>query len=128
AVNKGALGAFAYLKDGLARLAEWPVHVAEMTLDGEVVQLPYLNFLAVANARSAGGGFPLATHANPTDGLLDVIALPLENPSDLRPVAEAWMSGSLAGSEGLIARRAHTVRVTADPPIAWRIDGDDGGT
>jgi diacylglycerol kinase (ATP) len=79
---------------------------------------------ALANARSYGGGMPIAPHARPDDGLLDVVivrelsrlALMLQFPRLLR--------GQHLSHPRVSSFRAASLRIEGDPATRITLDGE----
>lgn len=81
----------------------------------------------VANLDVYGTGFPMAIHARPDDGLLDVCLLPMRSVFDVMEVAATALVGEHLEREGVIYARGTHVRITAEAPVAVQVDGDACG-
>ncbi len=98
-----------------------------VTVDGRVVFGPAKGMAMVANCPEHGIGFRFLPEADPTDGLLDVIAFEVDDSWDglLKvPAAAAEILGKLAGSS---LARGREIRVEAERPLPVQADGDPLG-
>jgi diacylglycerol kinase (ATP) len=91
--------------------------------DGPPERIEALNVI-VANARTCGGGFQVAPFADPEDGLLDVVVVRWASALDLARVGMRLMRGDYLDAEGVMHRRARSVRVVAKPAMWFNVDGE----
>jgi len=91
--------------------------------DGAAERIEALNVI-VANARTCGGGFEVAPHADPEDGLLDIVVVRWGSALDLARVGVRLMRGDYMGGDDVVHRRARAVRVVSKPPMWFNVDGE----
>jgi len=80
--------------------------------------------VGVGNGRTCGGGVEIWPDADPTDGLLDVCALPVSSALDAAKLLKRIRNGEHVELEGVQAFQAAEVRVEAHPPIELNLDGE----
>ncbi len=106
-------GKAAFFLGTLRAMAVYKNRPVRVRVDGEVVlEAPIFN-VAIANGRYFGGGMMIAPDADPSDGLLDVVAL-----ADMSKLESALLSqhiyqGKHLGREGVSVARGK--RVEAEP-------------
>lgn len=121
---KASWGPLAYLIGAVQVLPELTDYdTAVRWDDGTTDTLSLLN-LAVANGRTAGGGWPVAPMANPEDGLLDVIGVRYASFIDLAEMSAQFMVGTYLANEHVFHRRAQQVAVTSRPGMWFNLDGE----
>ncbi|HUG89207.1 MAG TPA: diacylglycerol kinase family protein [Planctomycetaceae bacterium] len=91
--------------------------------DGPEEVVPALNVI-IGNGRTAGGGLYAAPHANPEDGLLDVVVVLDGSPIDLAVLAAKFVVSDYVQSDLVVFRRARRVSVVSKPPLRFSADGD----
>ncbi|MDB5308183.1 MAG: phosphatase family protein [Gemmataceae bacterium] len=117
-------GPLAYLRGAVGPIADLPRFRITLRLDGgPAEQFDVLN-VVVANARTAGGGLPVAPTANPEDGRLDVVLVRAGDVLDLSVIAARLMHGDYLADENVVHRLARTVEIESDSPIPFSIDGE----
>lgn len=102
------------------RLERCPVHALKLTLDDRDLSGEYILFEAM-NIHSIGPNLVLAPHAEPGDGLLDVVLITKDDEAELREYLSKRI-GQGAGTHGLTGRRARRLRIEC---TASRIHIDD---
>lgn len=80
--------------------------------------------VGVGNGRSAGGGLPVWPRAEPDDGLLEVVALPLSGALDALVLAAKLRAGEHLELDGVVSLRCERIDVAADPPFGFNVDGE----
>ena len=121
---KASWGPLAYLIGAVQVLPELTHYDTTVRWDdGTTDTLPLLN-LAIANGRTAGGGWPVAPMANPEDGLLDVVGVRYASFIDLAEMSAQFMVGTYLANEHVFHRRAQQVAVTARPGMWFNLDGE----
>jgi YegS/Rv2252/BmrU family lipid kinase len=81
-------------------------------------------FIALANSRQYGNGALIAPRARVDDGRLEVVVV---EPQPLARIAwrlPSLFRGTLVDSPGVIMRSANRLRISADHPIAFHVDGE----
>ncbi len=126
---KPVLGMLAYrigaVLAGL-RTPGWPLRVS---VDGAAITDGNRRVLQVGvlNGRTIGGGTPLAPHAEPDDGLADVVVSTATGPLARMRYAQLLRQGRHAEHPDVVLTRGRTVEL-AGPPVPINSDGelDDG--
>lgn len=121
---KASWGPLSYLLAAAKALPDLTDYETTITWDdGTVEHLTTLN-LAVANGRTAAGGFLIAPEANPEDGLLDVIVVCYDSLLDVAEVATEFIAGNYLETEHVHHRRVPRVHVASRPGMWFNIDGE----
>ncbi len=114
----------------MRQLKAWEPPTLSVKIDGRPVELdpPARGTIIVANARRYAFGLNPAPDADMTDGLLDVLYLPMAT----RRSVLAWMAklrfGRRRDGKGVIVRRGATVEIRCEQPRRLQLDGDPAGT
>lgn len=101
----------AAIRAGLGALARFEPMTMAVGLDGSC-ELMHLAQLFVVNMPLFGPGLRVAPSADPTDGLLDVVALEGSSRRSLLPLAASLRRGTHLDRDGARAFRAETVRIS----------------
>jgi YegS/Rv2252/BmrU family lipid kinase len=123
------LGTASYLIGTLHSLAHERPFTAMLEIDVVgYVELPRCHHITVANGRYFGGGLQIAPHANPSDGLLDIVAV-----ADAGAVEIARALPRLFRATHLTHRAVHHwqatgVSVQTDTPALLESDGEQWTT
>lgn len=123
---KEQLGPLAYLGQALLDLPDLRPYHVRVVHDGEAVELDVIGGV-VANGRTAGGGYRAAPGADLEDGLLDLVLVRPVGPLDLAALAARLRAGDLRRDADVLALRAARLRIDADPPMPFNLDGDPLG-
>jgi diacylglycerol kinase family enzyme len=91
------------------RLEGCPVHALKLTLDDRDLSGEYI-LVEAMNIRSVGPNLVLAPHAEPGDGLLDVVLITKDDEAELSEYLSNRI-GKGTGSHGLTGRRARRLRI-----------------
>lgn len=91
------------------RLESCPLHSLKLTLDDHDLSGEYI-LVEAMNIRSIGPNLLLAPHAEPGDGLLDVVLITKTDEAELHEYL-ANRIGKGTGSHGLTGRRARRLRI-----------------
>lgn len=117
-------GPLCYVRGAVDVIAELDVYETTIRFDdGPPQHYSALN-LVLGNGRFSAGGLRVAPHANPEDGLLDVIIIRDGSPVDLMNVAAHYLLDDYVQSDLVVLRRARRVSIEAEPPIPFSADGD----
>jgi diacylglycerol kinase (ATP) len=123
-----ARGTLPYLFAVLATVHASRPMAATIRVDGTPVWQTPLIAAIVANARHFGGGMRIAPHADPADGVLDLVVLgALARLEMLRWLPSIYWGGHLANPR-VLTRRASAVAIEAPVPLPTQVDGELGGT
>ena len=121
---KNALGHFAYILQGIQDIPKIRKEHIRMELDGQVLEGDYL-FGAISNSTRIGGVIALDPETvDLSDGKLDILLV--KEPKDIQQLHEcdvALRSGDY--NCGILTfRSASRISITADPQMAWTLDGE----
>lgn len=117
-------GPLAYLRGVAEKLSEMKQYRVIIQLDDAPVMHEELVNVVLANGRTTSGGMRVAPYANPEDGLLEVLLFRADGLTDLAVLASEYFAGRHLEGDRIIYRRAGQVRIQADPPMAFSLDGD----
>lgn len=121
---KASWGPLAYLLGAIQVVPDLTDYDTVLTWDdGTVEHMTMLN-IAVANARTAGGGFQVAPVANPEDGLLDVVMVRYESLLNITEVAARFVTGTYLESDYVLHRRTRRLHVASRPGMWFNVDGE----
>lgn len=81
--------------------------------------------IAVANGRTAGGGFMIAPRACLEDGWLDIVLVQAASMLDHTVVTARILAGDYDLDEVVRVRRARRLELWATPPIPFSFDGEE---
>ncbi len=116
-------GRFVYLRVGVAELLAAGPSPVILRIDGQRFSFDCL-MLVVANGRFAGGAIPFAPSADPSDGLLNVVAI--TNMSRFARVRAAVrvLRERHDGTRGLIMRTGQSIEVDTGSSFWYNLDGE----
>jgi len=121
---KNALGHTAYVLGGISELSQIRNEHVRMEIDGEVVEDDFL-FGAVCNSTSVGGILTLPPEqVDMADGIFEVMLI--RAPRNINEIPECILAvQNQTYNCGMITfRPAKVVKITADPSMAWTLDGE----
>ncbi|MCR4598364.1 MAG: diacylglycerol kinase family lipid kinase [Acetatifactor sp.] len=124
---KNVLGHMAYILEGMKRLSNVKSFPLKVTHDGKVIEDEFI-FGMITNSRSVGG-FKNITGKNVEldDGLFEVTLIKMPtNPVELSNIMGALLNRDI-DSELMYCFRASEITVESPEPIAWTLDGENGG-
>jgi len=129
ASRRGAsISHLSYAGPVLRQLRRWDPPSLSVKIDDRPVELdpPARGTIIVANARGYAFGLNPAPDADMTDGLLDVVALPMAT----RRSVLAWLVKLRLGRRGGVrVRRGAAIEIKSERPQRLQLDGDPvGGT
>jgi diacylglycerol kinase family enzyme len=127
AARRGAsISYLSYAGPLLRQLSRWDPTTLSMKIDGRSVELepPARGTMIVANARGYAFGLNPAPDADMTDGLLDVIELPMPT---RRSVLSWVVKLRLGRRQGVKTRRGALIEIRCETPQRLQLDGDPSG-
>ncbi len=119
---KKTWGPLAYLVGAvkaMPELEDYDTHIAWD--DGPDERVAAYN-VVVANARTAGGGKPVAPRANPEDGLLDVVVV--RAGADITRLAARVLAGDYLDDPDIVYNRVSRLHVRSTPGMWFNVDGE----
>lgn len=121
---KNTIGKLAYYLKGLEELPNFRklkihIHSEECDYDGQIY------FMLVFNGQTAGN-FKLATRANASDGMLDVIIFKAIPIIELIPLFVKVLKGEHLDSNNVIYFKTNNLFIECDESIVTDIDGEKG--
>ena len=119
---KATWGPLAYLVGAVKALPQIESYRTRMSWDGGPEEPVAAYNVVVANARTAGGGKPVAPRANPEDGLLDVVVV--RAGADLVRLAARVMMGDYLDDDDIVFNRVASLRVRSSPGMWFNVDGE----
>lgn len=126
--NKNLLGHFAYVLEGMGRLANIPSYHMTVTADGRTVEGDFI-YGMVGNTVSVGGLVNLPRDkVLLDDGRFEVILLRLpKTPKDWQSILTALTNLEMVEDGAVVGFSAGEITFTCDKPVAWTVDGEFGG-
>ena len=121
---KNALGHTAYVLGGISELSQIRNEYVRMEIDGEVIEDGFL-FGAICNSTSIGGILTLPPdRVDMGDGIFEVMLI--RAPRNVNELTECMLAvQNQTYNCGMITfRPAKTVKIAADPFMAWTLDGE----
>ena len=122
---KNALGHTAYVLGGISEISQIRNEHVRMVIDGEVVEDDYI-FGAICNSTSIGGILTLdPKQVDMGDGIFEVMLVRApKNLTELTECITAVQSQKYDSCAMITFRPAKSITVTADPFLAWTLDGE----
>jgi diacylglycerol kinase (ATP) len=121
---KATWGPLAYFRGMIEALGEMEPYSALVTLDdGAAETLSVLN-IVVANATHVAKGIPIAPAADPSDGLLDLVAIRAVPLAKLALLAPRVLAAAHLDHEDVLHLRARHMKITSTPPMTFNTDGE----
>ena len=121
---KATWGPLAYLFGAASALPDLRDYHTRIALDDEPEEAIDAFNVVIANGRSIGGGKRVAPHANPMDGLLDVVIVKQAGALELAGLAAKFAVGDHLKSPHVIYRCVKHIRVTSKPGMWFNVDGE----
>lgn len=127
---KNAIGHMAYVLNLIKAFpvsVQYHVHM-EIDYDEHYLEDDFI-VGTVSNTKSIGGvKTPLLDRADINDGLFDVIMIrPPKSLSDVNDILQSLTTGRLDNPLVTVFHAKH-LHIKADHPVAWSLDGEDGGS
>jgi YegS/Rv2252/BmrU family lipid kinase len=126
--QKNYLGRVAYYLDAMRRLSHLTHRRCRVEFDGGVLEDDFI-FCAVSNSRSIAGIFRLSESdgALLSDGLFEIILIKTpESVLQLGPIITDVLANKFT-SGYVTLLHSKKARFVFDDPVAWTLDGEDGG-
>ena len=126
--QKNTFGRMAYFLDALTRLPNLTHRWTSIEYDGGVLEGDYI-FCAVTNARSVAGLIRLkdSLGISLSDGLFEIILIKTpETIMEVGPIITDVLANNF-NREYVSLLRSKTVKFSFQEPVAWTLDGEDGG-
>ena len=124
---KNVLGHLAYVLEGVKRLSAIRSFPLKVTYDHQVIEDEFI-FGMITNSRSVGG-FKNITGKNVKmdDGLFEVTLIKMpNNPAEFNSIMASLLNRDI-DSEMMYCFRTSELTVEGAEPIAWTLDGENGG-
>lgn len=126
--TKSLLGHAAYVLEGAKRLPGLKAYHVRLEYEGGVIEDDILVGIIGSSDYVAGMPMGKMVDASMTDGLLDVILI--KNPASLTEL-QGILNGFLVGEfneKYVYCVKASKMKIIADRPVPWTVDGEYGGT
>jgi diacylglycerol kinase (ATP) len=121
---KDRWGPLAYLRAAVGTLPELGGFAAHITLDGtERLEVETYN-VVVSNGRYVAAGIPASPSSLLDDGLLDVMLVPTASVPQLALLVPQILLGRHTDNDLLVFRKAARIKIDADPPMLFNLDGE----
>ena len=126
--SKNLLGHFAYLLEGMGRLANIPSYHMTVTAEGREIEGDFI-YGMVGNTVSVGGLVNLPRDkVRLDDGLFEVILIRQpKTPKDWQSILTALTTLEVTEDGAVTGFAAGEVTFACDVPVAWTVDGEFGG-
>lgn len=119
-------GQHRYTLATLLELRQLKPRALRLDVDGDVHDLE-VSMLAIGNTAHFGGGMQICPEADPTDGLLDVVAVDAVSPLRLARFLPTVFGGRHVERPEVRTYRGVEITITADPPLRVWADGEELG-
>jgi diacylglycerol kinase (ATP) len=125
--RRGPISVTSYTLPLLSALRQYDYSPLRVEVDGRCVAdaVPALAF--VGNVREYGTGFPILTHAQSDDQMLDVCVLPCSSYVQAMRLAVLVTTGDHVTEEGVVYTKGRSVRIESKKPVPVQIDGEASG-
>jgi diacylglycerol kinase (ATP) len=121
---KDRWGPLAYMRGALDAFPELTAFEVALTLSGaETLRISTYN-IVISNGRFVAAGIPVAPQARLDDGLLDVMIAPATTIPKLALLVPQVLLGRHLDSDLLLFRKATSIEILSDPPMAFNVDGE----
>lgn len=126
--SKNLLGHFAYVLEGMGKLANIPSYHMKVAADGREVEGEFI-YGMVGNTVSVGGLVNLPRDkVRLDDGLFEVILIRQpKTGKDWQSILTALTTLELGEDGAVVGFSAGEITFTCDAPVAWTVDGEFGG-
>ena len=124
---KKTWGPLAYGRAALGSAGKLDPHEMTFSVDGGHFQNATVVNVVAANARFAGGGIEVAPHADPSDGLIELVAASPGDWTEMVSVTARLLAGELDESSHVFRVPARTLVLDGAPALPFNIDGEHVG-
>lgn len=121
--TKSRFGVFAYPIAAARALQRSDAYHAKLQCDDKTLEGQYLQ-ITIASGIHYGGGMTIAHDAQIDDGLLNLIAVPLQSRWRVFASALEFRRGRTRTSDSIHHRRCSTVTLETDPVLEVTVDGE----
>jgi len=118
---------FSYLIPCIRQFLRWNPPTISIRVDGEEMVTGQRGWAVVANSKAYARGLNPAKDADMTDGLLDVVFLPVTGRIRLLQWVRRLRNGTHLQHSHAMCTRGTSVHVQTQSPAVWQIDGDPIG-
>ncbi|MGD0769460.1 MAG: diacylglycerol kinase family protein [Tepidisphaeraceae bacterium] len=126
-MRRGPISFASYVLPAALAIATYRYPPLQVVADDEEIFASAPAIALVANISEYGTGFPLAPHARPDDGMLDICVVPVESPVDALHKFLHAAAGELLSIEGVVYTRAKQIEIRSPKQVPIQIDGDPAG-
>lgn len=126
--RRGPISYFSYAMPAISALQNFDYPPLTVTVDDQQVFGPLPGLVFVANIAEYGIGLPILPDADPTDGKLDVCAMPCSCPEELASLVLQVASGEHIHGDGVVCLTGRSVRVDSPQAVPVQVDGEAAGT
>ncbi|MGD0388113.1 MAG: diacylglycerol kinase family protein [Tepidisphaeraceae bacterium] len=126
-LRRGPINFASYVLPAALAIASYRYPPLQVVADEEEIFASAPAIALVANIAEYGTGFPLAPHARPDDGMLDICVVPVESPVDAVHKFLHAAAGELLSIEGVVYARGKQIEIRSPQPVPIQIDGDPAG-
>lgn len=117
-------GAYCYLRGAVSVMGELESYRITAQLDQERIEDLHTWAVIVANGKTNAGRIPVAPHASPNDGLLDVILIQDGTVADLVEIVSGAIFGNYLECEQVIFRQCRSLTLRSTPGMRFTMDGE----
>jgi diacylglycerol kinase (ATP) len=126
-VRRGPINYASYILPAALAMTNYRPHVLGISVDGKEIFPAAPAMALVANISEYGTGFPLAPHARPDDGMLDICVIPVDSPVDAVHKFFHAAAGQHLLMEGVVYTRGKEIEIRSAEAAPVQIDGDSAG-
>ena len=126
-LRRGPISFASYVLPAALAIASYRYPPLQVTADDEEIFASAPAIALVANISEYGTGFPLAPHARPDDGMLDICVVPVQSPVDALHKFLHAAAGELLSIEGVVYTRGKKIEIRSPQQVPIQIDGDPAG-
>jgi diacylglycerol kinase (ATP) len=126
-IRRGPINFASYVLPAAMAITSYRYHPLQVVADDEEIFPSAPAMALVANIAEYGTGFPLAPHARPDDGMLDICVIPVESPVDAVQKFFHAAAGEHLLIEGVVYARGKQIEIHCPEPAPIQIDGDAAG-
>jgi diacylglycerol kinase (ATP) len=126
-IRSGPIHIASYFFPAALALTSYHYSPLEVVADDEEIFSSAPAMALVANIAEYGTGFPLAPHARPDDGMLDICVIPVDSPADAVQKFLHAAAGEHLLIAGVVYARGKRIEIRSKEPAPIQIDGDPAG-